>query len=117
MCIKSKHVRSPFSGHLPVASRELEILHIDVAGPVENETYDGKKYFLVILDDFTHYCEVFLMRSKAEATRMVKSFIARVENEKNKKVSKIKVDNGKEFSPLKTYCLDKGIVIDNTAPY
>lgn len=117
VCIKAKHARNPFKGHLPAATRALEILHIDVAGPVEEETYDGKRYFSVILDDFTHYCEVFLMSSKAEAANLIKNYIARVEKQKNEKVAKIKIDNGKEFFPIKPYCLEKGIVIDATAPY
>lgn len=50
VCVKAKHARSPFSGELPKATRELEIIHTDVCGPIETETYDGKRYFITFLE-------------------------------------------------------------------
>ena len=36
-------------------SRPLELLHIDLMGPVRVQSLGGKKYILVVVDDFTRY--------------------------------------------------------------
>lgn len=116
ICPKAKQARTPFSGHLPVATRLLEIIHSDVCGPFDTETFDGYKYYLSMLDDFSHQTHVYLLKSKAEVADRVKEYVAYVENLKGLKVGSIKIDNGKEYHPIKDWCKEKGIVIDWTVP-
>ena len=49
--IKSKH---PFVASVQT-SRPLELLHIDLMGPARVQSLGGKKYILVVVDDFTRY--------------------------------------------------------------
>ena len=49
-------------------SRPLELLHIDLIGPVRVLSLGGKRYILVVVDDFTRYTWVVLLRDKAEAS-------------------------------------------------
>ena len=48
-------------------SRPLELLHIDLMGPTRAQSLGGKKYILVVVDDFTRYTQVVLLRDKGEA--------------------------------------------------
>ena len=48
-------------------SRPLELLHIDLMGPTKVQSLSGKKYILVVVDDFTRYTWVVLLKDKAEA--------------------------------------------------
>lgn len=36
-------------------SRSLELLHMDLASPTRVESLGGKKYFMVVVDDFSIY--------------------------------------------------------------
>ena len=36
-------------------SRPLRLLHIDLMGPTRIQSLGGKKYILVVMDDFTRY--------------------------------------------------------------
>lgn len=117
LCIKSKHSRTPFKGKLPKAKRIFELIHIDTCGPFDTPTHDGKNYYVAILDDYSHYSEVYLMRCKSEASDIVKEYILRNENKTNLKLCKIKVDGGTEFKPVIEWCRTKGIVVDITTPY
>ena len=36
-------------------SRPLELLHIDLMGPTRVQSLGGKRYILVVVDDFTRY--------------------------------------------------------------
>ena len=46
-------------------SRPLELLHIDLMGPARVQSLDGKKYILVVMDDFTRYTWVVLLKDKS----------------------------------------------------
>ena len=48
-------------------SRPLELLHIDLMGPARVQSLSGKKYILVVVDDFIRYTWVVLLKDKAEA--------------------------------------------------
>nr|KYP53721.1 hypothetical protein KK1_024295 [Cajanus cajan] len=52
------------------------------------------KYFLTIMDDFTHFSWVFLMCSKVETQSTLKNFILHVKKQFNAKVKMVKSDNG-----------------------
>ena len=60
--IKSKH---PSVARVQT-SRPLELLHIDLMGPARVQSLGGKKYILMVVDDFTRYTWVVLLKDKAE---------------------------------------------------
>lgn len=119
ICMQAKQTRLPFEKSRKRASRPLEIIHTDVCGPIEPNTWDNKKYFRTFMDDYTHYTMVYLVTGKYEVVSFVKQYIMEVEAYFNFKVSKLRCDNGREYinEDLKSWCKAKGIVIDVTIPY
>lgn len=116
-CTLAKQKRKPFKGTLPKATKLLEIIHTDICGPLDTETHDGKRYFMTILDDYSHYTEVHLLKNKSEAGQVLKNFIMEAENSKQVRVGTVKLDNGLEYKSAYEWLKSKGIVIDVTAPY
>jgi hypothetical protein len=54
-CQLGKHVRLPFSNSSSFSSMPFELVHCDVwTSPVAS--ISGFQYYLVLLDDFTHFC-------------------------------------------------------------
>jgi hypothetical protein len=49
-------------------TRPLELLHLDLFGPSIFDTLGGRRYGLVIVDDYSRYTWVFLLKSKDETT-------------------------------------------------
>ena len=45
----------------------MELLHIDLMGPARVQSLGGMKYILVVVDDFTRYTWVVLLKDKFEA--------------------------------------------------
>ncbi|GJQ79318.1 hypothetical protein Trydic_g16185 [Trypoxylus dichotomus] len=101
---KAKQTRLPFKTSRQRASRCLEILHTDICGPIEPTTWDDKRYILTVLDDYTHYSRIYLLRYRNEAAEYLKEFIEEAEALQNIKVAKVRCDNG-------------GIVLGFTIPY
>lgn len=72
----------------------------------------GHKYFLPILDDFSRFVWIILLKSKAEVQSHVKNFILIVENQystSSAKVKIVRIDNGPEFL-LTQFYTSKGIL-------
>ncbi|GJV18385.1 integrase, catalytic region, zinc finger, CCHC-type containing protein [Tanacetum coccineum] len=60
---------------VPSTHSKLELIHMDLCGPMRVESTHGKKYMLVIVDDYSRYTWYFL-RIKDEAPKMIKKLIA-----------------------------------------
>lgn len=119
ICAKARQTRNPFIEKRQRATRPLEIIHTDICGPVEPITWDGMKYFISFLDDYTHFTTVYLLTGKYEAVQAIKDFIKESETKWNLKTAKIRCDNGKEYvnNQLKEWCKNRGTVLDYTIPY
>jgi hypothetical protein len=62
----------------------------------------GSKYYLVILDDFTHYLWIFPLKLKSDTFTTLSNFFPYVSHQFGKKVKAIQCDNGREFDNSST---------------
>nr|GEW20480.1 retrovirus-related Pol polyprotein from transposon TNT 1-94 [Tanacetum cinerariifolium] len=101
---KSKKASHP-SKLVPSDNFKLELLHMDSCGPMWVASINGKKYILVIVDDYSQYTWVYFLYSKDETLEIIKKFIAQAQLNYKAKVCKIHTDNGTEFknATLKAY--------------
>ncbi|GJW42354.1 retrovirus-related pol polyprotein from transposon TNT 1-94 [Tanacetum coccineum] len=66
-CQMSKAKRSSFkSKAVPSSKGRLNLLHMDLCGPMRVASINGKKYFLVIFDNYSRYTWTLFLRSKDE---------------------------------------------------
>lgn len=119
ICCKAKQTRLPFKTERTKTVRALQIIHTDLCGPINPETWDGKKYILTVIDDFTHYTMIYLLKNKYEVTEVLINYVNKVERQKNLKVNKIRCDNGREYinKKLKNWVCKKGVELDCTIPH
>jgi hypothetical protein len=56
-CQLGKQTKSSFKKRKKVisTSRPLELLHMDLFGPIRTASLSGKLYAIVIVDDYSHY--------------------------------------------------------------
>ena len=80
-------------------------------GPTRTESLGGKRYIMVVVDDFTRYTWVILLKSKLDAPKHIEALCIGLQNEKNMKINRIRSDHGKEFenSYMKSFCTRSGI--------
>ena len=69
-----------------VTSRPLELVHLDLMGPIRTESLGGKRYIMVLVDDFTRYTWVILLKSKSDDPEHIEALCTRLQNEKNIKI-------------------------------
>ncbi|GJW58939.1 retrovirus-related pol polyprotein from transposon TNT 1-94, partial [Tanacetum coccineum] len=75
----------------------LHTLHMDLCGPMRVQSINGKKYILVIMDDYSRFTWVKFLRSKDETLEFVINFLKQIQVSLNKTVRYIRTDNGTEF--------------------
>ena len=69
------------------ADNLLDIIHIDVYGPMSIEAHGGYYYFLTFIDDLSRNGYIYLMKHKSETFEKFKEFQSEVENHRNKNES------------------------------
>ena len=114
--ISGKQSRASFLSSSYRALSVLESIHIDICGPISPQTVGGKRYFFLIVDDYSRCMWVALLKEKSEALEQFKIFNSMAEAEKG---VKIKCDRGGEFTydEFKELCDKSGIKKQLTPPY
>nr|GFA40936.1 hypothetical protein [Tanacetum cinerariifolium] len=59
---------------------KLYLLHMDLCGPMRVESVNGKKYILVIVDDYSRFTWVKFLRSKDETLDFIIKFLKMIQN-------------------------------------
>ena len=78
-------------------TKVLELLHMDLMGPMQVESLGGKKYAYVVVDDFSRYTWINFIREKSDVFEVFKELCIKLQREKESPVIKIRSDHGKEF--------------------
>ena len=73
---------------------------------------------MVMVDDFTSYTWVILLRSKSDAPKHIEALCTRLQNEKSLKIDRIRNDHSKEFenSYMESFCTKSGISQEFSTP-
>nr|GFA00499.1 hypothetical protein [Tanacetum cinerariifolium] len=90
---------------------KLYLLHMDICRPIRVESVNGKKYILVIVDDYSRFTWVKLLRSKDETPDFIIKFLKMFQVRLKVPVRRIRTDNGTEFvnQTLREYYEEVGI--------
>lgn len=118
-CVQGKLARIPFPPSSTTAKKALEIVSVDLAGPARVESIKGGKYFLVIVNHFSRFYWVDILKKKSDAFDSITKFVLRYENQLETRLKVIRSDGGGEFAGKKwtKWLESKGIIHEVTAPY
>nr|GEY86661.1 retrovirus-related Pol polyprotein from transposon TNT 1-94 [Tanacetum cinerariifolium] len=79
----------------------LNLLHMDLCGPMRVASINGKKYILVIFDDYLRYTWTLFLRSKDETPEVLKDFLTMIQGNLQALVITVRTDRGTEFGNKK----------------
>nr|GEZ59123.1 retrovirus-related Pol polyprotein from transposon TNT 1-94 [Tanacetum cinerariifolium] len=84
---------------------------MDLCGPIRVESINGKKYVLVIVDDYSRYTWTHFLRSKDETPKVRIDFLMLVQRGLHAQVRIVRTDKGMEFlnKTLHAYFASEGI--------
>ncbi|GKE33197.1 retrovirus-related pol polyprotein from transposon TNT 1-94 [Tanacetum coccineum] len=95
----------------PNTNQKLQMLHMDLCGPMRVDNINKKRYILVIIDDYSRFTWVNFVRTKDEAPVIIIKFLKQAQVSLNAIVRYLRTDNGTEFlnQTLSNYTEEVGI--------
>lgn len=117
-CQLGKQSRRPFSSSFSRSSYHFQIIFADI-WTSHVLSFTGFKYFLLTLDDFSHFIWTFSLKSKADVYVVVVKFSSYVQTQFNTQIKKFQNDNDGEFNNfnLKSFFSSRGTISRFTCPY
>ncbi|GKC20954.1 retrovirus-related pol polyprotein from transposon TNT 1-94, partial [Tanacetum coccineum] len=103
---------------VPSSKGRLNLLHMDLCGPMRVASINGKKYILVIVDDYSRYTWTLFLRSKDETPEVLKDFLTMIQRNLQAQVISVRTDRGTEFlnKTLLAYYKEEGIEHQTSTP-
>lgn len=91
-CQMGKQIRVSHKKVISIrTTRSLELLYMDLAGPTRTESLGGKKYFMVVVNDFSRYTWVSFLRGKSEAFNEFLNIYKWIQVEKDLTIKRIQM--------------------------
>ena len=95
-----------------------ELTHVDLWGKYDVESIHGNSYYLLLIDDASHFTTVEFLKTKNQAAQKIKDYMAYLKARDHLPCA-IQMDLRTEFvnEELHTWCHSQGIHFQMTAPY
>ena len=115
-CLAGKMHANPFPTSHTRASKPLELVHVDLKGPIQVKSLAGYYYWIQFVDDCTRFKCGLGLRRKSDAFGAFLQFKAYAENLHDAKIKVLREDKGSEFmsNQFNQYCIDNGIERQHT---
>ena len=89
----------------------LDLIHMDICGPMRTSSHSRKKYFITFIDDYTCKTHIYFLSAKSEAFEKFKEFKASMENNTKRRIRILHSDNRTEYinKSFKQFLKEHGI--------
>ncbi|EKM74358.1 hypothetical protein AGABI1DRAFT_48147, partial [Agaricus bisporus var. burnettii JB137-S8] len=117
-CALGKQHQKTFSENPQRATHFGELIHSDLLEfPIQ--LYHKHKWAITFLDDYSSAITIALLRSKSQAFKALKDFVALISTQHDAKVKRFRTDNGGKYvsQEMENFFKEKGIIHETTAPY
>ena len=118
-CVMGKQTRVSFKTKKTIStSRPLELLHIDLCGPMRTRSLNHSRYVLVIVDDFSRFTWTEFLQSKEDTFEQFEALMKRTQRKLGQQLVSIRSDHGTEFenSQFLGFCTENGISHNFSTP-
>jgi hypothetical protein len=83
-CTLGKHVKATFQSSEHRSKGILDLVHLDVCGPMLVVSITGSMDYVSFIDDFSHKTWIYFLKTKDEVFNRFQEFKALVENQTGK---------------------------------
>ncbi|CAM8940925.1 unnamed protein product [Rhodiola kirilowii] len=126
-CIKGKQTKHIVKKSATRSTQLLELIHTDICGPFDIPSWNGEKYFITFIDDYSRYGYTYLLHEKSQSVNVLEVFVNEVERQLDRKVKVVRSDRGGEFygkfnesgqcpGPFAKFLENRGICAQYTMP-
>jgi hypothetical protein len=83
-CETGKSTQKPFPGSTKKSDQILQIIHSDLAGPMQTKSLQGSQYIATFIDDYSHHAVVYYLKSKDQFAGALHNFLSWAETQTDK---------------------------------
>ena len=111
MCRRKAKKGGPFPSSQSKTSDILQLVHSDIQGMMLVNSLGGYLYYLTFTDDYSRKTWLYFLKNKDEVFTWFCHFKALNENQAEKKIKILKIDNGTEYesNEFHDFCKEAGI--------
>lgn len=96
-CELGKSTHKPFPGSTKTTSKILEIVHSDLAGPMQTNSIQGSSYIATFVDDHSRHAVVYFLKTKNQFVAALQKFLSWAETQTSDKLRALHSDRGGEY--------------------
>ena len=97
-CALGKNIKRPFPSNNNRSKEILDLIHLDVCGPMLVRYLGGSIYYIIFIDDYSRKTWLYLLKSKDKVFGKFQEFKEEKENLTNKKIKTLRTSNGGEYN-------------------
>ena len=118
-CVVGKSHRLPFPKASTTTYEKMDLLVVDLTGPMSVETWSGMSYALVAIEASCRFGVGEPLKTKDETAETLKTTVTQLERQSGLKLKRIRSDNGTEFvnKIIAAFCKRNGIIHETAVPY
>ncbi|KAM1785404.1 hypothetical protein ACFX1Q_038150 [Malus domestica] len=111
-CQMSKATRLPFVSSNSRTSKLFKLVHSDIWGPSLVESFDGYRYYVTFIYDYSRVTWLYLLKLKSDLFDAFKDFHNLITNQFSSKLCMLRSDNGTEYTSnnMSNYLSNHGIL-------
>src|SRR5712672_3387371 len=117
-CELGKSTRKPFPGSAKTTSRILEIVHSNLASPMQTDSIQGSSYIATFVNDHSRHTVVYFLKTKNQFAAALQKFLSWAETQTSEKLHALHSDRGGEYmaANVKDILSQRGIEHHLTMP-
>ena len=117
-CETRKSHCKPFTSSDKKTTKILELVHSDLAGPMQTRSIQGSQYTATFIDDYSRQAVVYYLKSKDQFEVALQKFLAWAETQTTDKLRALRSDRGREYIGHRVQAVlsEKGIEHQKTMP-
>ncbi|PKU73369.1 Retrovirus-related Pol polyprotein from transposon TNT 1-94 [Dendrobium catenatum] len=118
-CTVAKSHKLPFNKRITESTTPFELIHSDVWGPAQQISLDGFRYYVIFIDDYTHFSWIYFMHSKHETFLKFQVFCSLIRTQFSTTPKIFRSDGGGEFisTVFQTFLQTNGIIHQRSCPH
>lgn len=118
-CSVAKSHKLAFHESISSVNFPFNLVHSDIWGPSPVSSFNGFKYYLVLVDELTKFSWIYPLKTKAEVPAKYIIFSNMVHNQFNAKIKILRTDNGGEFvnTTMQDFLNSQGTIHQRSCPH
>ena len=88
----------PFDNSESISNSIFELIHSDIWGSSPVACIGGSRYFVVFIDDYSHYIWIFPMKSHSKILPIYNNFAKMVETQFSKRIKTFRSSNTLKYT-------------------